>query len=104
MIPVPDGVVGELMIEKYFEIEPWQKEVNTNQTATMKAMSDYTGVDFLRLDDLPYAVYMLYRHDAWVANMSQSEEGREFIKACARLQKTTADSDAIRRFNEERGR
>lgn len=104
MIPVPNGVAGDLMMERYFDIEPWQKEVNTNQTATLKAMSDYTGMDFLRIDELPYAIFMLYRHDAWVANMSQTEEGREFVKACVRLRKTSADTAAIRKFNEERGR
>ncbi len=91
-------------MERYFDIEEWQKEINTSQTSTLKAMSDYTGMPFFNLEDLPYAVYMLYRHDSWVANMSQSDEGREFMKACLRLQKTEADSQAIQEFNKERGR
>lgn len=67
-------------------------------------MSDYTGIAFSALEDLPYSVYLLYRHDAWVANMSQSEEGQDFIKACLRIQTTEADTTAIRQFNQERGR
>lgn len=67
-------------------------------------MSDYTGIAFSMLEDLPYSVYLLYRHDAWVANMTQTEEGRNFIKACLRLQKKDADVNAIREFNKERGR
>lgn len=103
MIPVPEGVAGEVLIERYFEIENWQRELNTDNTSTIKAMSDYTGMAFLSIDDLPYSLYMLYRHDSWVANMNQSEEGREFLKACWRLQQTKADSKAIQDFNQRGG-
>lgn len=101
---MPEGKAGEALKKKYFKVEEWQKQVNTDQTSTLKAMSDYTGIAFSNLEHLPYSVYLLYRHDAWVANTTQSEEGQKFIKACLRLQKKDADVKAVREFNKERGR
>lgn len=53
--------------------------------------------------ELSYPLFLLYRKDAWVNGLKQSEEGRELLKTLWRLQQTEADVDAIHRFQQRGG-
>ena len=98
MIPVPQDVnVLNALVDKYFQKEQWEQDLTSN-TSDYKAVSDYSGVPLDKVQDLPYAQYKLYLRDAWLANMSKSEDGRKFLETCWRIRQTSADEKAIEKY------
>ncbi|MGL4452172.1 MAG: hypothetical protein ACRCX8_19555 [Sarcina sp.] len=65
-------------------------------TYEKKQISEYTGLNFLEIDNLAYWQYRLYRRDGWIAKQMESEQGREFLKDLKRLQQTNADEEIHR--------
>lgn len=63
-------------------------------------MSDYTHLNFVELQNLPYSEYKKYYHDAWISNLQQTDNGREFLETCWRIQQTEADEAAIKKYKE----
>ncbi|KMT21598.1 hypothetical protein [Clostridium cylindrosporum] len=101
-MPIPKGIAGEAILEKYFPSEEWENNIFCS-TGELKAISDYTGLNFKEIESLTYVEYLLFKKDAWVFNLKQSENGQEFLKTLYRLRQTKADINAIRKFNERRG-
>lgn len=100
MIPLPsDSKVREAIIDKYFDTEQWESQYDTS-TSEIKAISDYSGLTFNEVLNLPLSLFLLYRRDAWIFNNMQSEKGKEFLKALWRLRQTEPDYEAIHRFQE----
>lgn len=99
MLPIPPGDIGKAILDKYFPTEQWEREYES-ATAELKSISEYTGLSFKEVLDLPYSLFLLYRKDAWFYGLKQDEEGREFLKNLWRLQQTKADEKAVRRFIE----
>ena len=98
MIPVPQDVnVFNALVDKYFQKELWEQEITSN-TSDYKAVSDYSGVPLDKVQDLPYSQYKLYLRDAWLSNMSRNEEGRKFLETCWRIRQTSADEQAIEKY------
>lgn len=87
--------MGKAIIDKYFPTDPWE-EVFFVSTGEQKAISDYTGLNILEVENLPYGRYLLYRRDTWINNLRQTEEGREILQNIWRLTQTKADYNAIR--------
>lgn len=98
---MPDGEVGEAIIKKYFPSQKWDG-FYAKGTGELKAIADYTGLNFNEIRELPFTEYLLYRRDSWITNMQQTEQGQEFLKTLWRLQQTEADINAVRKFNSER--
>lgn len=67
-------------------------------SAEVKAISDYSGLTFSEVMDLPFSLYLLYKKDAWVYNNKRSEQGKKFLKDVWRLQQTEPDYDAIHNY------
>ena len=98
MIPVPQDVnVLNALIDKYFQKEQWEQDLTSN-TSDYKAVADYSGVSLDKVQDLPYAQYKLYLRDAWLSNMSKSDDGRKFLETCWRIRQTSADEKAIEKY------
>ncbi len=98
MIPLPsDPKVREAIIDKYFDTEQWESQYDTS-TSEIKAISDYSGLTFNEVLNLPLSLYLLYRRDAWIHNNMRSEKGKEFLKALWRLRQTEPDYEVIHRF------
>lgn len=95
-IPLPDDpVVREAIYEKYFATEEW--EINLDKrTAELKRMSDYCGLTFLELEELPLSTYLLIRRDSWIDSMQQTEEAKEVLKNIIRLGRKDADKNLKR--------
>lgn len=83
------------IIDKYFPKEKYEDMIYSH-TAEQKLISEYTGLDFNEIMDLPYSLYFLYRHDAWVDRQRKTEDGREFLQTLWRLKQTKPDLDAVR--------
>lgn len=61
-----------------------------------KLVSDYTGLDFLQVAELDYLQYLIWRRDAYIDRLSQSEEGQEYLKNAYRMEQTQPDRKRLR--------
>lgn len=59
-------------------------------------MSDYTGLDFLQVAELDYLQYLIWRRDAYIDRLSQTEEGQEYLKNAYRMEQTQPDRKRLR--------
>lgn len=59
-------------------------------------MSQYTGLNMLDVEELDYIDYLMYRRDAFIHRMSQTEKGQEYLNNAWRLEQTTPDRQSLR--------
>ncbi len=65
-------------------------------------VSQYTGLNMLQVDELDYLDYLIYRRDAFIYQMSQTEKGQEYLDNAYRLEQTAPDRKSLRdQFGEE---
>lgn len=65
-------------------------------------VAEYTGLSMLEVENLDIVVYLTYRRDAFIYQMSQSDKGREYLSNAYRLEQTTPDRKSLRdQFGEE---
>lgn len=68
-------------------------------------VADYSGLNFIEIEDLPIDVYMLLLRDAFIYKQEQSEEGRKYLTNCWRIKQTEPDRKKLReRFGKEGSR
>lgn len=59
-------------------------------------VSQYTGLNMLEVEKLDYIDYLMYRRDAFIHRMSQTEKGQEYLNNAWRLEQTTPDRKSLR--------
>ena len=65
-------------------------------------VAQYTGLNILQVEELDYIDYLMYRRDAFIYRMSQSEEGEKYLNNAWRLEQTKPDRDSLRnKFGKE---
>ena len=57
---------------------------------------EYTGLSFEEIDRLNLVDYLLYRRDAFIFKMNQTEKGREYLDNAWRLTQTEPDKKSLR--------
>lgn len=57
---------------------------------------EYTGLNFEEIDQLNLVDYLLYRRDAFIFKMNQTEKGREYLDNAWRLTQTEPDKKSLR--------
>ena len=60
-------------------------------------VAKYTGLNILQVEELDYIDYLIYRRDAFIYRMSQTEEGEKYLNNAWRLEQTTPDRDSLRK-------
>lgn len=101
--PIPEGRIGKLIVDKYFPTEQWEIDDKLYiSTADIKSISEYTGLNFTEIYNLPYPLFLLYRRESWIYGLKQSEKGREFLKTLWELRQTDVDTKAIKEFKSMR--
>ena len=50
----------------------------------------------LQVEELDYLDYLVYRRDAFIYRMSQTEKGEEYLKNAWRLEQTKPDRERLR--------
>lgn len=67
-----------------------------------KVVSDYSGLNFNEIMDLPLSRYLALRRDGFIYRLSQTEKGREHLENCWLLEQTKPDRKRLReRFGKE---
>ena len=57
----------------------------------------YTGLNILQVEELDYLDYLLYRRDAFIYFMSQTEKGEQYLDNAWRLEQTKPDRESLRK-------
>lgn len=60
-------------------------------------VSKYTGLNILEVEELDYIDYLIYRRDAFIYRMSQTEEGEKYLNNAYRLEQTKPDRESLRK-------
>lgn len=64
----------------------------------------YTGLNMLQVEELDYIDYLIYRRDAFIWRMSQTEKGTEYLNNAYRLEQTEPDRKSLRdKFGRKEG-
>lgn len=68
-----------------------------------RLVSEYSGLNFVQIEDLPIDTYLLLMRDAFIYKQSQSEGGREYLNNCWRIEQTEPDKQALRKKFKKEG-
>lgn len=58
---------------------------------------EYSGLDYHKVLKLPCDVFQLMLKNSIVKELNETEEGREYLSKCERLNTTTMDIKALRK-------
>ena len=64
----------------------------------IKRISEYTGLNFNEVLNLPYSYFLLLNKESWVDSYMHSEKGMDVLKNLWRLQQTKADEKAVKKY------
>lgn len=59
-------------------------------------MAEYCRISLPEVERLDFIEYLRLRRDAFIYNLNQTKEGREYLDNAYRLTVTDIDSDALR--------
>lgn len=60
-------------------------------------MSEYTGLTFFEVSQLNYLQYLIWRRDALIHRLSQTEKGQEYLDDAWRMEQTKPDRAGLRK-------
>ena len=60
----------------------------------------YSKLSYREVMQMPCDLFFLMKRNASIDALSRTEEGREYLKDCKRLETTTPDYEALRRRTE----
>ena len=66
-------------------------------TTWERLVAQYTGLNILQVEELDYIDYLIYRRDAFIYRMSQTEKGEEYLNNAWRLEQTQPDRESLRK-------
>ena len=66
-------------------------------------MIDYTGLNIWEVQELDLDLYLFFMREAFIHEMNQTEQGREYLANCWRIPQTEPDRKAIREKFKRRG-
>ena len=62
---------------------------------------EYSGLNFHEIDQLLYEEFLLYRRDAYIYRLQQTEKGRKYLQNCFLYEKTEPDRDSLWKLKEK---
>lgn len=60
-------------------------------------VAQYTGLNILQVEELDYIDYLIYRRDAFIYRLSQTEDGEKYLNNAWRLEQTKPDREGLRK-------
>jgi hypothetical protein len=61
-----------------------------------RLVSEYSGLNFYQVGQLDYGVYLLWLRDAYISSLNRTEEGRQYLDDCWRMEQTKPDRAKLR--------
>lgn len=59
-------------------------------------VKDYTGLNFKQIQKMDLDEYLFYMREAYISELQQTEEGREYLYNCYRITQTKPEREKIR--------
>lgn len=66
-------------------------------TASIKAVSEYTGFNFSECLDLDCYTFKVLIKDSLINRLSKTNEGREYLEDCWLIRQTAPDRESLRK-------
>ena len=63
----------------------------TNTTWGRRLVAEYSGLNFHQVSALDYGTYLLWLRDAYITALNRTEEGRQYLDDCWRMEQTKPD-------------
>ena len=60
-------------------------------------MAGYVGISILEVRALDYVEYLIFRRDAYIHKLSQTEAGQEYLDNAWRMEQTEPDRPGLRK-------
>ena len=60
-------------------------------------VAEYTGLNFLEVSQLDYIQFLIWRRDAFIHMLNQTEAGQKYLDDAWRMEQTTSDRAALRK-------
>ena len=79
----------------YYPAEEESRAFFENTTQEEKIIQEYTGIDFLRIEEISVFDYWRYLHDAVVWNCNQTEKGKQYLENAYNYTQTKADRQGL---------
>ncbi len=73
-----------------------QKYYYKPETESEHLVAAYTGLNFKQIDELEFDEYLFYVREAYIYNLNQTEDGREYLENCWRMTQTKPDRSQLR--------
>lgn len=62
-----------------------------------RLVSDYTGLNFTQVESLGLFQFLIWRRDAFIHRLNQTEEGQKYLDNAWRLEQTEPDRATLRK-------
>lgn len=59
-------------------------------------VSEYSGLNMIEVENLDIVAYLVYRRDAFIYKMSQTDKGREYLQNAYRLELVEPDRKSLK--------
>lgn len=66
------------------------------QTRAEKLVIDYLNISIFDIQEMPIDLYMYFMREAYIHELSQTKEGKEYLENCWRMEQTEPDRKKIR--------
>lgn len=70
-------------------------EINT---LNFRIVAEYTALNFNEIKELDIDDFLIYQRDAFISRMSETEEGKEYLDNCYRIEQDKPDYDELRNY------
>ena len=68
-----------------------------------KLVMDYCHIDIYEVQEMEIDAYLFFMREAMIFENSKTEEGREYLKNCWRMEQTKPDREGLRRKIKRKG-
>lgn len=72
-------------------------------TRPEKLVMDYLHIGINEVQEMPIDLYLFYMREAMIFENSKSEEGREYLNNCWRMEQTKPDREGLRNNFKKKG-
>lgn len=64
---------------------------------------DYCHIDIYAVQEMEIDIYLFFLREAMIYENSQSEEGKEYLKDCWRMEQTKPEREKLRKKHGKKG-
>lgn len=72
-------------------------------TRPERLVMDYCHIDIYEVQEMEIDVYLFFMREAMIFENSKTEEGREYLKNCWRMEQTKPDREGLRKNFKKKG-